>query len=64
VPRSRNFRQSDLNRALKATIAAGLKIARIEIDREGKIIVIPLPGAQPDPATAYDEWVQRHARAP
>jgi hypothetical protein len=35
------FRQQDLTRALKATVGAGLSIARIEIDRSGKIVVFP-----------------------
>jgi hypothetical protein len=35
------FRQSDLARALRAARAAGLEIARVEVDRTGKITVIP-----------------------
>ena len=32
------FRQRDVTAAVKAAIAAGVNIARVEIDREGKII--------------------------
>ena len=34
------FRQQDVTRAVKAVTAAGVNIARIEIDRAGKIVII------------------------
>jgi hypothetical protein len=34
------FRQHDLTRALKAAKGAGLVVARVEIDRTGKISII------------------------
>lgn len=34
------FKQSDLTRAIKAAQAAGIEVSRIEIDREGKIVVV------------------------
>jgi len=34
------FRQSDLVRALKSAKAAGLEISKVEIDKDGKIVVI------------------------
>ena len=34
------FRQSDLVRALKGAKAAGLDISKVEIDKDGKIVVI------------------------
>ena len=33
------FKQRDVTQALKAAIAAGMKVARYEIDRQGKIAV-------------------------
>ena len=40
------FKQSDVTKAVKATIAAGLEVTRVEIDREGKIVVVTQqPGA-------------------
>jgi hypothetical protein len=33
------FRQSDLQRALRAAKAAGLEVERVEIDRDGKIVL-------------------------
>ena len=34
------FKQRDVMRALKATRAAGIEIARVEITKDGKIIVV------------------------
>ncbi len=34
------FRQHDVTRALRATVAAGIEVQRIEIDKDGKIIVV------------------------
>ena len=35
------FKQGDVKRAIKAVRAAGLEIARVEVYREGKIVVVP-----------------------
>jgi hypothetical protein len=34
------FRQRDLRLAVETTRAAGLEIGRVEIDRDGKIVVV------------------------
>ena len=34
------FRQHDVTRALRATVAAGIEVQRIEIDKDGKIVVV------------------------
>ena len=47
------FRQADIRRAASGVIAAGLPIAKIEIDPTGKIVVIP---GVPKPEAANDEW--------
>ena len=36
------FRQQDVTRAVKAVVAAGVEIARVEIDKAGKITIIAL----------------------
>jgi hypothetical protein len=48
------FRQSDVTKALKAAMNAGVSVRRFEIDREGKIVVIT-DGTLPS-ATAANEW--------
>jgi hypothetical protein len=38
------FRQQDVTRAVKAVTAAGVHIARVEIDKTGKIVIITADG--------------------
>jgi hypothetical protein len=48
MPRGQcTFKQSDVTRAVKAVVAAGVGVARVEVDRSGKIIVIAGLPAQP-----------------
>jgi hypothetical protein len=37
---SLTFKQTDVTRAVKAVAAAGIEIARVEVDRDGRIVVI------------------------
>jgi hypothetical protein len=54
--RETTFRQTDVTRALKASTAAGINIARIEIDKSGKIVLIT-SGVGPLPADSeQNEW--------
>jgi hypothetical protein len=52
------FRQRDLTRALRATVAAGIELRRIEIDTGGKIILVPgKPRESPrDSGDQHNEW--------
>jgi hypothetical protein len=34
------FRQGDLTRAVRAVVAAGQAVARVEIDSNGKIVIV------------------------
>jgi hypothetical protein len=34
------FKQSDVTKALKATVKAGIAIGRVEIDKAGKIVIV------------------------
>jgi hypothetical protein len=41
MPRSPcSFRETDVRRAIKATRSSGIEIARVEIDKNGKIVVV------------------------
>ena len=41
------FRQQDVTKAVKAVTAAGVDIARVEIDKSGKITIIAASGYEP-----------------
>jgi hypothetical protein len=47
------FRQTDLQRALRGAAAAGVKIAKIEIDYAGKIVLV---AGDPPPDQDENEW--------
>ena len=52
------FRQQDVTRAIKAVIAAGIKVARVEIGKDGRIVVVsgqPTETAGADKALP-NEW--------
>jgi hypothetical protein len=51
------FRQQDVTRAVKAVAAAGVGIARVEIDKTGKISIIALgAGSHGALAPRGNEW--------
>jgi hypothetical protein len=51
------FRQQDVTRAVKAVTAAGVHIARIEIDKTGKIVIIAADATgRPGEMTEANEW--------
>jgi hypothetical protein len=61
-----SFRQADVTRAVKAVAAAGVGIARIEIGRDGKIVLITLQsatGPQDDLDRELAEFEARHGQA-
>lgn len=47
------FRQRDVTRAVKAVLAAGVEIARVEVDRTGKIVIM---AGKPAADTERNEW--------
>jgi len=49
------FRQQDVTRAIKAVVAAGEKVERVEVDKEGKIIVVTSKPGTLD-GTRRNEW--------
>ena len=50
------FRQQDVTRAVKAVTAAGVDIARIEIDKAGKIVIVTTNGTQVGESAEENEW--------
>jgi len=61
--RRHRFKQADVARAVKGATAAGLKVGRVEIDPEGKIVLVSSEAAPAEPATDFDAWKsKRHAR--
>ena len=58
--RSSLFRQRDITAAIKAAKAAGEQVARVEVDRDGKIVIITAREVM-QPANALDEWLTAHA---
>lgn len=51
------FKQQDVTRALRAAVAAGIDVQRIEIDRDGKIIVVTgKPQEVADEGRGENEW--------
>jgi hypothetical protein len=49
------FRQRDLAAALKAAAAAGVIVSRVEVSRDGRIILI-LVGKEPANRDEANEW--------
>jgi hypothetical protein len=61
------FRQQDVTRAIKAVAAAGVGIARVEIDNTGKIVIVvgtPTETTEPqdDLDQELEEWEARHGQ--
>lgn len=60
------FRQRDVTKAVKAVAAAGVGIARVEIDKAGKIIIIaataPEAAQQSDLDLELQDWEARHGQ--
>ena len=50
------FRQQDVTRAVKAVTAVGVDIARIEIDKAGKIVIVTTNGTQVGESAEENEW--------
>ena len=57
------FRQSDITRAMRGVAAGGLAIGRVEIARDGTIIITPAGSPLLDPANPWDELGTNHGKA-
>jgi hypothetical protein len=57
-------RQADITRALRAAKAAGVEIARVEIDATtGKIVIFTKDVAGTEKPSDLDQWMASHARS-
>lgn len=58
------FRKHDVTRAYDSVVKAGGKVARVEIDPSGKIVVVcGDANAEPPPGDAFGQWeAKRNAR--
>jgi hypothetical protein len=52
------FRKADLRRAVEAVTAAGQIVARVEVDPNGKIVIVTAGEAQN--STPLDTWMAQH----
>lgn len=46
------FKQQDVTRALRGAGAAGREVLRVEIDREGKIVLVMIEPSSGEPSNA------------
>ena len=53
-----SIRQSDVTRAVRAVVAAGVDIGRVEIDKTGKIVIVAADATtgQLGESTEGNEW--------
>ena len=54
------FRQQDVTRAIRAAKSAGVDIARIEIDPNGRIVIITETEAERHVSSPLDVWMAKH----
>lgn len=60
--RSSIFKKTDVTRATRAILAAGLDVARVEIDKNGLIVVVPgKPNEGVSGGGDLDKWMKAHA---
>jgi hypothetical protein len=50
------FLQSDVRRAIRGVTGAGLSVARVEIDQDGKIVIVSGEGRPKETVTPFDAW--------
>jgi hypothetical protein len=59
------FKQRDVTAAIKAALAAGVEVARVEVGPDGKIVVVTGKATEQEPVNELDqelaEFEARHA---
>ena len=54
------FKERDVARATRAVMAAGLNVARVEIEKDGRIVVVSGKATELS-CNDLDHWMMRHA---
>ena len=57
APRRASFKQSDVTRAIKGAANAGMRVGRIEITSNGKIVILPQTTVQNQTENPWDEVI-------
>lgn len=50
------FRQADVARAVKGVKAAGVEVGRVEVGRDGRVIVYSVSAAKQTDLSPLDKW--------
>ena len=56
--RPATFKQVDVTRAVKGAVAAGLAVARVEVDRTGKIVIFSAGSGADDAVNPCDRLLR------
>jgi hypothetical protein len=59
----KTFRQRDMTRAVRAVAAAGMSVAQVMVDKDGRIVVVVGEPGKADVHSPLDQWMANHARA-
>jgi len=59
-----HFSQSDIRRAVQGATAAGLTVARVEIDPDGRIVIVSGEGMPKETTTPLEAWKARKNARP
>jgi hypothetical protein len=51
-----SFKERDLTRAIRAANKAGLKIKHVEVDKSGRIVVVPVNGGDAEAQHGQNDW--------
>jgi len=57
--RPARFLQSDVRRAVQGAMDAGLTVARVEIDPDGRIVIVSGEGMPKETTTPLEAWKAR-----
>ena len=62
MARQQTFTKADVTRAVSGALAAGAKVARLELDREGKIVIVFGEGEPTSEETPLQRWQRENGQ--